>query len=85
MECFGDLVIFNVEQLCVLGRYSKLFAVHLLAGILYCNNCTVQNDVLEYRRDTSERIYPYKKPRRYDLDLLTGALKYVTSDSFDLE
>ena len=69
MECFIDLGVFNVEQWCVLGRYIKFFAVHSLAEVLCCDGCTVQNDVLEYRRGTSKRTYPHKNPQRCDLDL----------------
>ena len=39
----------------------------------------MRQDVLEYRRGHSKRIYPYEKPRRRDLELWIGALKLVTS------
>jgi hypothetical protein len=85
MECLVNLGLFNVVQLCVLGRHRKYCSVHSLAKVLCCHGCAVRNDVLEYQISTSKYTYPYGKPWCCDLDLWTGALKLVTSESLVLE
>ena len=85
MECFLDLRVFSSDQLDVLARFRKFFAVHSLAEILCCDGCTVRQDVLSYRRGRSARQYPFEKPLRRDLELWIGALKLVTSPRLVLE
>ena len=85
MDCFVDLGVFSTNQLCILARFRKFFAVHSIAELLCCDGSTVRKDVLSYQRGSSTRVFPFEKPLRRDLDLWIGALKLVTSPTLTLD
>ena len=85
MDCFIELGVFSMDQLCILSRFRKFFAVHSIAELLCCDGATVRQDVLRYRQGRSKRVFPFEKPLCRDLELWISALKLVTSPSLILD
>ena len=78
MECFISLGVFTIDQLCVLGRYRKFFAVHSLAEILCCDGRTAVRTFSSIVAAKASEPTP-KKPLHADMVLWISALKLITS------